>query len=63
MAVTRIDAGKAHADLESGALLVCAYDEPAKWTKYRLDGAISLQELQQREQSLGKKHPLIFYCA
>jgi hypothetical protein len=62
MTATRIDAQQAHADLESGALLVCAYDDPAKFAQYHLNGAMPLEDLQLQEASLQKDQALIFYC-
>ena len=63
MAAARIDAQQAHADFESGALLVCAYDDPAKYAQYHLSGATSLDDLRRQEASLPKDQELIFYCA
>lgn len=63
MAVTRIDAQQAHAELESGALLVCAYDDPAKCAKYHLGGAVSLEDLHHQEASPIRDQEIIFYCA
>ena len=48
---------------ESDALLVCAYDDQKKCEKHHLEGAITLNELQSREDQLSKEHALIFYCA
>jgi len=45
-----------------GALLVCAYDD-AKCARIRLDGAITLRDLEQRVESLPKSQELVFYCA
>src|SRR5688572_7620594 len=63
MSAVRIDAAQAKADVKSGALLVCAYDDEAKFQRNRLDGAISLKELRDREASVGKDREIIFYCA
>ncbi len=62
MAATRIDAQQAHADIESGALLVCAYDDPDQFAKYHLFGATSLEDMEQ-EPTLWKDQEIIFYCA
>lgn len=64
MAVKKIEVTQARHDVEvSDALLVCAYDNPEKFEKYHLAGAISLDDLQSREGSLSKQRELIFYCA
>ncbi|HYC76397.1 MAG TPA: ArsR family transcriptional regulator [Planctomycetota bacterium] len=57
----RLKAKEVRKRAQSGAWLVCAYDEPEKFEKNRLDGAISMQELSRRAP--GKRQELIFYCA
>lgn len=60
----RIDAAEAHRLVSSGkAKLVCAYEDEAKCDRGRLDGAISLQDLQARETLMLASTPLVFYCA
>jgi rhodanese-related sulfurtransferase len=50
--------------VESGAaLLVCAYDDEEKFRNMRLEGAISLSELESKLPSLSKGQEIIFYCA
>jgi hypothetical protein len=44
-----------------GTLLVCAYEDEAKFTRARLEGAISLQSLQSRLPSLPKETEIVFY--
>jgi rhodanese-related sulfurtransferase len=51
----RVRAGK--------ALLVCAYDEEEKFVKFRLEGAISLKELESQLPKLPKDREIVFYCA
>lgn len=63
MSATRISPKQAHADIQSGALLVCGYDDDSRFQKYRLDKAISFRALQARENTLPKNSELIFYCA
>lgn len=46
-----------------GALLVCAYDDPAQYKSYFLDGSIALDEFRARTESLPKDREVIFYCA
>ena len=45
------------------ALLVCAYPDETKCDRMRLEGAISLTQLQARAAELPKDRELIFYCA
>ncbi len=45
------------------ALLVCAYEDEAKYRKLNLDGSISLASFQSRVASLPKTQEIIFYCA
>lgn len=45
------------------ALLVCAYDDEDKFKTVRLEGALSLSELREREKSLPRDQEIIFYCA
>jgi rhodanese-related sulfurtransferase len=54
---------EAHERLGTGALLVCAYDDDAKFENNRLEGAMSLSTLRERESSFSKDKELIFYCA
>ena len=61
----RVDPADAHARLEADAnrtLLICAYELHAKCERLRLRGAISLTELQAREDELPSDTELIFYC-
>jgi len=45
------------------ALLVCAYEQEEKFVKFRLEGAISLKELESRLPELPKDREIVFYCA
>ncbi len=45
------------------ALLVCAYEDEAKYRKLNLDGSISLASFQSRVASLPKTQEIVFYCA
>lgn len=45
------------------ALLVCAYEEDAKFRKMNLEGAISFSEFTSRLPSLSKSSEIVFYCA
>ena len=59
----RIPLNDAQREVAAGsALLVCAYDDPAKCSS--LGGqAISLADLQARENSLPKDQQILFICA
>ncbi len=48
---------------EGRALLVCAYEDEAKFKKLQLEGAISLNAFKSRLPSLSKDQEIIFYCA
>jgi hypothetical protein len=62
--VERIEPNDAHRKAASHrAVLVCAYDDEEKCNRLRLDGAISLKQLQSRETAIDKNTELIFYCA
>ncbi len=45
------------------ALLVCAYEDDAKFKKLQLQGAISLNEFKSKLPSLAKDQEVVFYCA
>jgi hypothetical protein len=60
---TRINAQDAHRRAESGAQLVCAYEDDAKCEKIALGNSISLKGLESRAAGLPKTQELIFYCA
>jgi hypothetical protein len=60
----RIEPNEAHRKASSKqAVLVCAYDDEDKCNRMRLEGGMSLKELQSRESSLDRNTELIFYCA
>jgi hypothetical protein len=49
--------------VQSGeALLVCAYDDEAKFRRFQLPGAISLAELKSRLPALRPDRQIVFYC-
>lgn len=62
MSVDKIRPARAQDLLKNGGLLVCAYDDPEKCRRYRIEGAISLAELKAREP-LAPDQEVIFYCA
>ncbi len=60
----RVTAEEIHQRLKSGvALLVCAYEDDAKFKRLQLQGAISLNEFKSKLPSLAKDHEIVFYCA
>lgn len=63
MTAELIDARQAHDDVQAGALLVCAYDDDAKFEQNRLDDALSLDVFRSRERTTDKDKEIIFYCA
>jgi len=61
---TRIDPRVTRKKIESGeALLVCAYDDEAKCNQMHLEGAMHLQELEEKLSGIPREKELIFYCA
>jgi hypothetical protein len=62
--IPRIAPEDARQHVQSGqALLVCGYDDDAKFERLRLEGAIPLSELDSRAATLSRDRELIFYCA
>ena len=60
----RIPVKDAYQKVKSGkALLVCGYDDDAKFKALRLEGALSLREFEARLPKLPKEQEIIFYCA
>ncbi len=60
----RITAEEVRQKVNSGSsLLVCAYDDDAKFARFHLEGAISLADFESQLPSLEKSQELIFYCA
>jgi hypothetical protein len=61
--VRRIGPEEARRRAASGqALLVCAYENEAKCSRMKLEGAITLKELEARLDSIPTERELIFYC-
>ncbi len=60
----RITPEEIHQKLKTGkALLVCAYEDEAKFKKVQLQGAISLNEFKSKLPFLSKDQEIVFYCA
>jgi len=58
--IERISAKQAREKTQQ-ALLVCAYENEAKYLKLNLDGSISLANFRLRLASLPKTQEIIFY--
>lgn len=59
----RISPKEVYQKLKSGAvLLVCAYEDEAKFKKMQLEGAISLTEFKTKLPALTKDQEVVFYC-
>ena len=58
--IERISVEQAHAKANQ-ALLVCAYDDEAKYRMVNLNGSISLATFRSRAASLPKTQEIIFY--
>ena len=62
--VLRIAPAEARRRVQTGgALLVCAYEDDAKYQNLKLDGSMSLHELEKKLPSLTRDQEIIFYCA
>jgi hypothetical protein len=62
--VPRVTPEEIYPKLRSGeALLVCAYDNDAKFRRLQLQGAISFEEFKSLRPSLPQDREIVFYCA
>jgi hypothetical protein len=60
----RVTPQEIYPKVQSGeTLLVCAYDDDAKFQRLRLEGAISLPAFKSLVPSLPKNREIVFYCA
>jgi hypothetical protein len=60
----RISPEEIYEKLKAGkVLLVCAYEDEAKFKKMRLQEAISFREFRSKLSSLSKDQEIVFYCA
>jgi len=58
----RIGPEEVYQKLKSGtAILVCAYEDDAKFRKMQLQGAISFNEFKSKLPSLAKDQEIVFY--
>ena len=59
----RISPKEVYPKLKSGSLLlVCAYEDEAKFKKMQLEGALSLSEFKSKLPGLAKDQEVVFYC-
>ena len=59
----RVSPEEVHQKLKKGIiLLVCAYEDEAKFKKMQLQGAISSNEFKFRLPFLPKDQEIVFYC-
>lgn len=62
--VKRVLATDIKKSVEDGiTLLVCAYDDDAKFNNFRLEGAIPLSAFKPMVKGMVKERPIVFYCA
>jgi rhodanese-related sulfurtransferase len=62
--VTRVTPEEIQPRLQSGeAILVCAYEDEAKFQRLRLPGAISLAAFKSLQPTLPQDREIVFYCA
>lgn len=61
--VERINVEEARRKTKSGdALLVCAYDDEEKCEAMKLEGSISLADIEARLASVPRDQEILFYC-
>ena len=60
----RITSEEVFKSLKTGkALLVCGYEDEAKFNQVRLQGAISFNQFKSKLSSMSKEQEIVFYCA
>jgi hypothetical protein len=60
----RVTPAEIYPRIQAGeTLLVCAYENEAKFRRMRLQGAISLAEFTSRLSTLPLDQEIVFYCA
>ena len=61
---SRVNAADIRAGVIDGStLLVCAYEDDAKFKAFNLDGAIPFSEFKTKVADLPKDRQIVFYCA
>ena len=64
MTIQRIPASEVRDKITNdSALLVCAYDDDAKFTRFHLAGAMSMKAFKSISRNLEKEKEIFFYCA
>ena len=58
----RLSPQEARRRMQTGAALVCAYDDDAKFDANHLEGAMALSALTAQGERLPKDREIIFYC-
>ena len=59
----RVQLQEARSKVQTGkALFVCAYDSEEMCNKLRLEGAMTMGELNSRLSTVPKEQEIIFYC-
>jgi hypothetical protein len=62
--IRRVSPEEIKAKVDAGStLLVCAYDNPDKFAKNHLEGALPLSVFEEKIPSLSKDQAIVFYCA
>ena len=62
--ISRLSAEQVRGGVTAGTtLLVCAYEDDAKFEKFKLEGAIPLAEFRKNAGELPKDRKIVFYCA
>ena len=60
----RVNAADIHSGVVEGStLLVCAYEDDAKFRANHLDGAIPLSEFKSKVDELSLDRKIVFYCS
>ncbi|MDN3514222.1 MAG: ArsR family transcriptional regulator [Candidatus Brocadia sp.] len=61
--VVRVTPKDVYEKVKSGTtILVCAYEDVARFRQMKLQGGISLSEFRARLPSLSKDQEIVFYC-
>lgn len=61
--VKRVDPSEVRrAVAEGDALLVCAYDDPAKCGGFAIEEAISYSDFRERAKSLSQDRSIVLFC-
>ncbi len=62
--LVRVSPAEVYQKVKDGkTLLVCGYEDDAKFNQMHLEGAISFAEFKGKLASLAKDQDIVFYCA